>query len=173
MKWQRLTILDFMLLSVANALAGGSCSGLYGTMASSGGACEGATYYTMTDVFFNIVVLGNVYACPIILATQYVFRRRRTWLGVGEWLWLCPFSLGASSIAIADLWPHAELLGLLFFDLAIIFISSLLGLACIAARLFGSWQWAPCRWTDVFGAFACLSMGLWCLYESIVHPLVI
>jgi hypothetical protein len=173
MKWQRLTILDLMLLTVAYALAGGTCSGQYGTLASSGDVGRGATYFTMTDVFFNIVVLGNVYACPIILATQYVFRRRRTWLGVGEWLWLCPTCLWAAWIAIASLQPDGEVLTLLSLTLVIIFNSSCLSLACIAARLFGSWEWAPCRWTDMFGALACLSTGLWCLRESIVRPLVI
>ena len=35
-----------------------------GTMASSGGGVSSPTYFTVTEVFFHIVVLGNVYAMP-------------------------------------------------------------------------------------------------------------
>jgi hypothetical protein len=166
MKWQRLTILDLLLLTVAYALAGGSCSGQYGAVASTDyhGGC---TLYTMTDVFFQIVVLGNVYACPIILTTQYVFRRRRTWLSEGEWLWLVPVAM----LAVLCVWPKdVPAPGLLIVFLAVLSFCSCLSLLFIGSRLCGIWGRATCRWTDVFGSLTCLSIGLLALYDLAAHP---
>ena len=39
------------------------------------------------------IILGSVYAAPLILLSQWIFRNRRQRLDVGEYLWLSPLFL--------------------------------------------------------------------------------
>ena len=166
MKWQRLTILDFLLLMVAYALAGGFVSE-ESELAVAGNIGK-FTHYT--EMFFQIVVLGNAFACPIVLAAQYAFRRRRTWLSEGEWLGLAPIILWTIALCL----PRGDpALALLMVLLAFLAICSSLAFLLIGLRLCGLWSFATCRWTDVFGAFTCLAMGSWVYYNLTAHPPVI
>jgi hypothetical protein len=161
-----------MLLTVAYALAGGCCADAYNA-ASAQPSEASAAKYTGTEVFFRIIVLGNIFACPIILAAQYLFRRRRTLLSEGEWLWLCPMALWTTWMAITIIEPTEGFLILWFLTVALTLICSCLSLVCISFRLCGIWGFATCHWTDAFGCLTCLSVGLWLWYELVAHPLVL
>jgi hypothetical protein len=167
MKWQRLTILDFMLLAVAYALAGACCSRQHETVLYAAPEC--IVHYTATEIFFQIVVLGNVFAGPIILIAQYIFRRRRTWPGIGEWLWLSPMLLVLASALAIMCWPGGSGLESLVVMLMIggLALGAALSLLLLGFRLLGIWNIASCRWTDVFGCMTCLCVGIWALYWCI------
>jgi hypothetical protein len=164
MKWQRLTILDLLLLMVAYALAAGCCSRQRETVLYSAPEC--IIHYTATEIFFQIVVLGNVFAGPIVLIAQYVFRRRRTWPSIGEWLWLSPIMLVLASALAIMCWPGGDGLVSLLMMLTVggLVLCSALSLLLLGFRLLGVWNAASCRWTDVFGCITCLGVGIWALY---------
>lgn len=153
--------MDLLLLMVAYALAGGYCTQQQAVV-SHAASEVGSIHYTATDIFFQIVVLGNVLACPIILTTQYLFRGRRTWLSEGEWLWLSPIVLGLTAM----FWPGGD--SALLLVGGGLFLCLCLCLLCILCRFGGFWGLATCHWTDTFGCLTCLSVALWVWYEATV-----
>jgi hypothetical protein len=153
MKWQRLTILDFLLLMFSYAAAGGFLGGS-----------------ARVESFLLIVVTGNNLAAFVVLPTQYVFRHRRSRLSWGELLWLCLPVFFAFVCVSSQLCPSIVWYALLMLVAG---ISSLWALVLICRRLMGDWGSVTCRWTDVFGSVACLSAGIALLYDAIADPVVI
>jgi hypothetical protein len=155
MKWQKLTILDLLLLMFAYAVSG--------SIWSSGHPRVGVdrVIYAQAEVMLWIVVSGNSLACLAILPTQYVFRHRRTRPSGGELLWFFSTVLVALPIIVSNVWPSLDR----YFALSpLLFLSSCSALLLVCRRLMGKWGAASCHWTDAFGSVACLSAGILLLY---------
>ena len=149
MKWQRLTILDLLLLMLSYSVAGSLCVWSY--------EANVWTYpSTKMALFLPIVVAGNALAPLFILTTQYVFRHRRKWPSEGEWLWLVPIALYSGALYSQFFVNPAPAQP---FLMGVLILCSVLATLCLFFRAFGYWGMATCRWTDVFGALTCLSTG--------------
>jgi hypothetical protein len=169
-KWRRLTILDLLLLMVAYNLSGSWYVWRLGDGGANNAAAPQAKRLTGTEAFLEIVIGGNFLAAPFVLTTQFAFRRRRAWLGVGEWLWLAPLLLFALLGAAKWLSPyHAILLSVLVLLLVVLLICCALAVVVLGARMMGAWGLAPCRWTDVFGSLTCLSFGAMVFHSTVTQ----
>jgi hypothetical protein len=144
-KWQRLTILDLLLMMLSFGVAG--------SFLTSTGL---EVYLTRADLLLWIVVLGSSLAAIFVLTTQYVFRHRRKWPSVGEWLWPVPSVLPAFDLGGPQ-------------HVGVLIACSCLALTCLICRACGFWGAAPCRWTDAFGCLTCLSIGVMAILGVIVH----
>jgi hypothetical protein len=164
MKWQKLTILDFLLLMFSYAVAGSIWGG------GSLHAEKQSGVSAQVELFLWIVVAGNNLAAFVVLPVQYVFRHRRSRLSGGELLWFCPV---ASSLLVclgSELVPSIAWIACL---LLILGSCSCVALLLICRRWIGDWGTATCHWTDVFGSVACLSVGILAVYDVVAHPVVI
>ena len=150
--WQRLTLLDLLLVQAA--------FGLSFSLASSLGPSQvGVVERTMAGI-----VWGLVFAGPMVLMTQWTLRHRSRGLSAGEWLWLCP------TLLFALLWcalkgPAAAYPGLsrtLFWGWVFVQVTSIgIAVATLFSGLRGYRNHVPCRWTDRTGAWASLLFGVW------------
>jgi hypothetical protein len=150
--WRRFTLLDLLLLQ--------ACFGFGLALACSPGTGEAAGVERMIAG----MVLGAVFAGPIILMTQWTLRGRSRPLSAGEWLWLTPtvlflllscslrfspdFDLGSSS-RLFVVWMFAQV------------TCTGVALATLFSSLRGYRSTVPCYWTDRLGSWASLLFGIW------------
>ncbi len=166
MKWQKLTILDLLLLMLSYSVAGSLCTSNYDETVTYNAGTAWAYHTTRMDLFWAIVVSGSNLASLFILTTQYVFRHRRKWLSEGEWLWVLPLALFAPVFVTSDM-------RVFMYSYLALTVCSNLAIVCIVFRLFGHWGMAGCRWTDVFGSLTCIFTGAMMAYGMWVHPIII
>jgi hypothetical protein len=150
--WQRLTLLDLLLVQAA--------FGLSFSLAASLGAVEvGGVERAMAGI-----VWGLVFAGPITLMAQWTLRRRSRGLSAGEWLWLTP------TVLFALLWfsvkgpaaAHPGLSRSLFWVWTFAQVTAIgIALATLFSGLRGFRNDVPCRWTDRTGAWTGLLFGVW------------
>jgi hypothetical protein len=159
MKWQRLTILDLLLLMLSYGVSGAFCAWKYDSDAAG---MADADIITRIDLFLSIIIGGNNLASVFVLTTQYVFRHRRKWPSAGKWLWLLPLAMLSVFLVVPD--PASFML----FE-GILALCSVSSLVLLIRRVLGYWGRATCRWTDVFGSLTCLSNGVLIVYELLVH----
>lgn len=165
--WQRFTVLDALLLQAGYALAFSVILSPYRRLA----------FHTFDEgtlvVLIATLSLGNVFSGPIVLGSHWLVRGRRSLPSAGEWLWLSPIALCGVALLgiwalhwIAQVFPSPNDIRALFYilwglTLALVEIGCLLNAFLIlAARSFGDLGRAPCGWTDRFGAWTCLLMGV-------------
>ena len=165
--WQRFTVLDVMLLQAGYALA-------LALVLSPARRLALTTFDAGTVlVVLTTICLGGVFSGPIVLASHWLFRGRRTALSAGEWLWLSPFgiliALGLGIWAlhwVAQVFPApAEVRAVFFALLGLVMILVEIGctlnaLLVVVARSVGDLTEPPCWWTDRFGTLTCLVLGI-------------
>jgi hypothetical protein len=173
--WQRLTLLDMLLLFPAHALGLAAIGWMRETSRQS---LEIPRPWPADATFVGLLlaglVVGSVIAGPIILLSQWLFRRRRARLSPGEWLWLGPTAIYLCVRAAFDLlystFGWATPLWYILFAGGVL-VCSLMASAVICLRLVGERDTAPCLWTDLFGGAACVLAGALLVYTLIVDPL--
>jgi hypothetical protein len=166
LKWQRLTILDLLLLMLSYSVAGSLCTWNYDESVTYNAGTAWAYHTTRMELLLWIVISGNNLSSVFILTTQYVFRRRRKWLSAGEWLWLLPTALFLTVFVTSDAL-------VLLLSSGVLVLCSGLAIVCLILRACGDWGMATCRWTDVFGSLTCLSTGVLVVHDLVVHPVII
>ncbi len=150
--WQRLTLLDLLLLQASFGLGFSLVCWLYPGEA-------GAPGRVITGVVF-----GAVFAGPTILLAQWTLRGRSRPLSAGEWLWLSPpllFGLLWCSLRIPLDWYSEHLFGAWIFA-QITFIG--VALATLFSGFRGYRSTVPCYWTDRTGSWVSLLFGLWVFF---------
>jgi hypothetical protein len=158
MKWQKLTILDLLLLMFAYAVSGSIWSSEHARIGENG------LIYARAEAMLWIVVLGNNLASLVILSAQYAFRHRRTQLSGGELLWCFSTLFLTVIILFPKVWPSL-VWRMLWLLIPWLLLSSCSALALVCHRLKGKWGGATCHWTDAFGSVACLMAGMLLLYD--------
>lgn len=150
--WQRLTLLDLLLVQAAFGLS-------FSLAASLGGGQVGGVERVVAGI-----VWGLVFAGPVTLMTQWTLRHRSRGLSAGEWLWITP------PVLFALLWlsvrgPVAAYPGLsrpLFWVWTFAQVTAIgVAVATLFSVLRGFRNDVPCRWTDRTGAWAGLLFGVW------------
>ena len=165
--WQRFTVLDVMLLQAGYALALAMVLSPARRMVVTT-FDEGTLFILLTTI-----CLGSVFSGPIVLASHWLFRGRRTGLSAGEWLWLSPFgillslALGIWALHwLAQVLPDPAEMRAVFFSLLglVLFLveigCTLNALLVVVARSVGDLTEPPCWWTDRFGTLTCLLIGV-------------
>jgi hypothetical protein len=166
-RWRRLTILDILCLFPSFAMGAATVRYLmehpspklwdprpWPMDAGSGG------------LLFVGLVLGSVYAAPVSLAVQFVFRRRRVWLSVGECLWIEPFLLCFVTLLTSCILPESPTWAI--FAISWQFTFSIIAFMVLAFILTDLWMGVACFWTEIFGCVSCTLMGVLIIYFSIV-----
>jgi hypothetical protein len=171
-RWQRLTILDILCLFPSFALGAATVRYLIDHPSPTPYAPRPwPTDASLFSLVFVALVLGSVFAGPLSLAVQFLFRHRRTRLSLGEWLWLEPIPLCIVASYIGRPTPIWFILFLIVQTLL-----SILSLAMLA--MFGLCAWesdqeVEYRWTDVLGNLSCGSFGIMVLYFLILNSITI
>ena len=150
--WQRLTLLDLLLVQAAFGLS-------FSLAASLGPSEVGGVERAMSGAAWGLVFAG-----PLVLMTQWTLRRRSHGLSAGEWLWLSP------TVLFAVLWcslkgpaaAYPALSRTLFWGWAFAQLTCMgTAVATLFSGLRGFRNAVPCRWTDRTGAWASLLFGFW------------
>jgi hypothetical protein len=172
-RWQRFTLLDFAIFVLCYAYA---AEGALRQQSETAGYLDSpwVQRLTTTDVVLQTLAAGSVSASIFVLAAQYVLRRRRTGLSLGEVQWLMPAIVCLLTVAMLSKSGSGEW-NLCVLGCAVVAVSTL-ALAApfyLAYRLIAGWEHRTCRWTDVFGPLASISAGVLVVYDVVAHPLVI
>jgi len=165
MSWQRLTILDLLLLMASYSVAGSLC-----IQPSEHVVTQNTELYTKTDDFLWIVMTGNSLSPLFILTMQVVCRHRRKWLSTGEWLWLAPLAMLFGALLSQS---FSEPLPILMFVLGVLSLCSVVAAVFLICRACGYWEKVTCRWTDIFGSLTCLFAEAVVVRDMMIHPIVI
>jgi hypothetical protein len=123
---------------------------------------------TPFSLIFVALVLGSVYAAPLSLAVQLIFRRRRTMPSIGEWLWLEPLLLYILLYVCSNLFFLSEASVLLAIILQP--FSSIMALLMIGFYTMQFFKKKEIRWTDFFGCISCGSFGIMIVYLETYYP---
>jgi hypothetical protein len=174
-RWRRLTILDILCLFPPFALGAGAVRYLHEHASSSAGnANPWPTNASVFGMAFVALVLGSVLSGPVSLAVQFVFRRRRKRLSLGEWFWLEPVLLYSATWAISNVGtPSLSWLAIALVMQLLFSITAFAMFALFASCSFGMDDEVDFRWTDVLGCISCGSFGMMTLYLLAAEPVII
>lgn len=147
--WDRFTLLDIGIL-IASVAVGMALANHFGRVDTPIRGIPTAVVWALKST-----ICGGMFAGPAILIGQFL-RGRRALLGVGEWLWLCPWSVVVIALSTGPgfIPPILFLLG--GFS-AVAFLYLLSYLVRPKARV-------ACRWTDFFGSLTCILTGSFIIY---------
>lgn len=164
--WERFTLLDAFLLQLAFAL------GLtWGWILWP--SHQGPILYLAT-----VLAFGSVLAAPIVFSVQWFLRRRRAPPSVGEQLWIASFVCWLTGYLLVMLmWVAVEsspaeyaVAPLRFYMWPLFLAQTVCSGTAFVWLIRRGWRKrapVPCKWTDLFGAAACLLLGLWLWFPLI------
>jgi hypothetical protein len=171
-RWRRLTILDILCLFPSFALGAATVRYL---MDHPSPDPFNSRPWPMDESLFGLtfvaMVLGSVYAAPVSLAIQFIFRRRRARLSLAEWLWLEPLLFYALTSIVSNCVHPIPLL--ILYAAAVQFTFSFSATAILVAGFSGSMPNVKYQWTDVLGCFSCAFCAVAIVYVTIVNPIMI
>jgi hypothetical protein len=166
-RWRRLTILDILLLFPTFAM--GAAIVRYMIDHPSPDSLNTRSWPMDATIFgqtFVALVLGGIFAAPVSLSSQFIFRRRREWLSFAEWFWLEPILMYVITYLVSMfgqpilmLWLVCALMLQLFFSIA-----ALAMLAMFWTCIWDRQSEVEFRWTDILGCITCGCCGIMVLY---------
>ena len=168
-RWRRLTILDMLCLFPSFGLGAATVRYLMDHPTPDPVNPRpwpmDASLFSLT---FVALVLGSVYAAPLSLAIQFIFRRRRAWLSIGEWLWLEPLFLYGFTYTASNIGRPTPVW--FFLAIAIQFASSTLAFGMLGIYSARLWKGEENHWTDFLGCIACVFFGIMLIYLETMYP---
>jgi hypothetical protein len=170
--WQRLTLIDILILFVSHALAGGLIGRfLCGEILAHLPHLDTLDYLAIAAGLACVVIMGGLFSLPMIYFVQFVFRRRRKGIAGGEIeAVVAILFLGFAALAHSSFSDRATL----GWDIAAVFILFLL-IAEIASfcRFIATRRRAPCPWLSLYGhAFGFVSWTGFILLVVVVNMIL-
>jgi hypothetical protein len=115
------------------------------------------------------LVLGTACAGPLVIAMQFLVRKRSSVLSMGEWLWTVPLALFAMAIISTNIAARTSD----WAAMSLVCVYALLQWLASAASLLFLVSRAGNTWSDYVGSSACLMAGLYLAYNIYAHPISI
>jgi hypothetical protein len=144
--WQRLTILDILLLLMGHALAGGvmRCLGMFDSR-----NLRNLDLLTIAAGLAGFFILGGLFSFPIIYFVQFLLRHRRKRLASGE----------LQAVATIIFWGFMVLKGYSLVDgnfwdwmiVGLFFLFFVIGGIVAFCRLLATHKKPPCPWLSFYG----------------------
>ena len=165
-RWRRLTILDILCLFPAFALGAATVRFFMNHVTPDPmNPRPWPMDATPSSLIFVALVLGSIYAAPISLAVQFIFRRRRVRLNFGEWFWLEPIIMYGFTYLLSITYQHIMLFWIVIaLGSQIVISTTALALLALFCLRFFDRKNIVYRWTDILGCLSCSSFGIMIIY---------